>query len=125
MEETQNTFGSFIKSKRISLGITLRAFCLENGFDPGNLSKMERDIAQAPQEPELQEKLAKCLKIEKESEDWQTFVDLASASNGRIPQDLMQDADVVRQLPTFLRTLRNEKLSGDQLDSLIKKIKET
>jgi len=36
------TFGNYFKQKRMERGLTLREFCRVNGFDPGNISKIER-----------------------------------------------------------------------------------
>ncbi len=42
-------FGEYFKKKRLEIGKTLRQFCLENGLDPGNISKIERGILRPPQ----------------------------------------------------------------------------
>ena len=43
------TFGELFKKLRLRLGMTLRKFCEENDFDPGNISKLERGLLPAPQ----------------------------------------------------------------------------
>ena len=65
------TFGEFFKKKRIALGKTLRQFCLENGLDPGNISKIERG-KMIPSEKNLEE-YAQCLNIKIDSKEWQYF----------------------------------------------------
>jgi transcriptional regulator with XRE-family HTH domain len=111
------TFGEFFKAKRLAAGYTLRRFCAEFGFDPGNISKMERGIL-APSPSNIEE-YARCLKIKKGSDEWQEFVDLAAASQGRIPPDIMGDEELVAKLPLVFRTLRNERPTEAQLDELI------
>ena len=48
---TGKTFGAFFRAKRKALGITLREFCRRNGFDPGNVSRLERGLVPPPQAP--------------------------------------------------------------------------
>jgi len=115
-------FGEFFKKKRIELDKTLRQFCLENGLDPGNISKIERGILPPPQTEKL-EHYAKCLKIKKGSDDWYEFFDLAHASAGRIPDEILSDEEVLSKLPLVFRTLRGQKLNREQLNKLAKEIK--
>jgi transcriptional regulator with XRE-family HTH domain len=118
------TFGEFFKQKRIALGKTLRQFCLENGLDPGNISKIERGKMPPTTSEEKLKEYAKYLKIEIGSRDWQTFKDLAAVSAGKIPEDL-KDEELLTRLPAFFRALRGKKFSKEELNGLIKKIKES
>jgi transcriptional regulator with XRE-family HTH domain len=111
------TFGEFFKKKRLAAGYTLRRFCAELGFDPGNISKMERGIT-PPASSRLGE-YARCLGIEKESGEWQEFLDLAAASQGRIPEDILGEKELVATLPLVFRTLRNERPTEENLEKLI------
>ena len=43
-----NAFGEFVKARRQARGLTLRVFCEKNGFDPGNLSRLERGLTPPP-----------------------------------------------------------------------------
>lgn len=115
-------FGEFFKAKRIELGKTLRQFCLENDLDPGNISKIERGYLAPPQHDKLVE-YAKLLKLKKETDEWYQFFDLAAAENGKIPKDILNDNEIVKELPVLFRTLRGEKISEENLDKLIRKIK--
>ena len=115
-------FGEFFKKKRMEMGKTLRQFCLENSLDPGNISKIERGILPPPQTSKL-EHYAKCLKIKKGSDDWYEFFDLAHASAGRIPEEILSDEEVLSKLPLVFRTLRGQKLNREQLNKLAKEIK--
>ena len=116
-------FGEFFKEKRIALGFTLRRFCEEYKLDAGNLSRMERGVSIQPQNSEKLEEYAKYLKIKKDSDDWYQFFDLARAAAGMIPDEVMKDADLVKQLPVVFRTLRGQKLTEKQLKDLIDKIR--
>lgn len=116
------TFGEFFKEKRLSAGHTLRRFCAEFDLDPGNISKMERGII-PPSRSRLAE-YARCLGIEKESAEWQDFHDLAAASQGRIPEDILGEEELVAALPLVFRTLRNERPTEEQLEKLIEIVRE-
>ena len=121
---SSNVFGQFFKKKRIELGLTLRQFCLENNLDPGNISKIERGILPPPTKAEKLEQYAKSLKIKAGSNDWHELVDLAYASSGRIPEEILSNKDLVSKLPLVFRTLRGQKLAEDQLKKLAEKLKE-
>ena len=122
MERT--SFGQFFKAKRLSLGFTLRKFCLMHNLDPGNISKLERGRLQPPQSDEKLREYARMLKIKPGSKDWQTFSDLAAAEAGRIPADLLTDEEVIGKLPVLFRTLRGQKLSDREINELLRMIKE-
>ena len=117
-------FGNYFKSKRIGLKMTLRQFCSDNGFDPGNISRLERGIAAHPVDESILKLYAKALKIKKSSDYWNKFFDMARASKGIIPPDLMEE-EVVQRLPLVFRTIRGKKLSKDKLKKLIKLIEKS
>ena len=118
------TFGDFFKAKRLALGLTLRNFCMTHSLDPGNISKLERGRLLPPQSSQKLREYARMLKIKPGSKDWQTFLDLAAAEAGRIPEDLLSDEEVIGKLPVLFRTLRGQKLSDEEISGLMKMIKE-
>lgn len=118
-----NKFGQLLKRHRLAAGKTLREFCLEHGFDPGNYSRMERGLFPPPQSHELLERYANALGIQPATDDWLEFFDTAAIERGQIPTDLMSDAEVVRKLPVLFRTMRARQVSPDKLDELIEKIR--
>jgi transcriptional regulator with XRE-family HTH domain len=120
---SSNLFGQFFKKKRIELGMTLRQFCLENNLDPGNISKIERGILPPPTNAEKLGQYAKSLNIKEGSNDWYEFFDLAHASSGRIPKEILSNKDLVSKLPLVFRTLRGQELTKDQLNKLGEKLK--
>ena len=117
------SFGQFFKKIREKRGISLRKFCNEHGLDPGNISKLERGILQAPQSREKLEEYARYFKIPKGSDDWYEFFDLASAEAGRVPPDIMKDAQLVKRLPLFFRTIRGQKVPKEKLRELAEMIR--
>lgn len=122
---SSRNFGSFFKECRIKTGLTLRAFCLQYEYDPGNISRLERSRLAPPTAEEKLNEYANSLDISKDSEDWFTFLDLAAAAKGRIPNDLMSDEEVVGKLPALFRTLRGDSVSQEDLDKLVERIRET
>lgn len=118
--EEKKLFGEFFKARRIAIKKTLRQFCVENGLDPGNISKLERRLLPPPQSREKLEEYASYLKIKKGSDDWYTFFDLAAAETGRIPEDIMTKEKIEDKLPILFRTLRGQKVSDENLEKLIK-----
>ncbi|MFH1259068.1 MAG: hypothetical protein ABII74_04545 [Elusimicrobiota bacterium] len=114
-------FGEYFKNRRVVLKKTLRQFCLDNKYDPGNISRLERGIMSPPREQSKLEEYAKALKIKQGSTEWYEFFDMARASKGIIPPELMKE-DIVRRLPLVFRTLGGKKLSRERLEKIIKLI---
>lgn len=121
-EPESKTFGEFFKAQRMATGKTLREFCLERGYDPGNLSKLERGLLPPPQSREKLEEYARALGLREGTDVWYDFFDLAAAETGRIPEDL-QDEKLVKKLPVIFRTLRGRKLTDEQLDQLVERLR--
>ena len=109
------TFGQFIKQLRRDQGVSLRRFCEKHGLDPGNQSKMERDLKAPPISPQHRIQLAQRLGLRPNSEEWQMFFDLADIAAGRMPRELLDDPELASKLPLVFRSLRGEKLSEEQL----------
>lgn len=122
MKETV-TFGGFFRLKRMELRLTLREFCKKNGFDPGNISKIERDLIAPPAGEKLRVRYALALGLKKGTDDWLTFFDLAAAGLGQMPEDLKQNENLLRKLPLLFRTIRGSKLNEEQLKSLLEAIR--
>ena len=105
---TVTQFGQFFKQRRMALGLTLREFCRRNGFDPGNISRLERGLLPPPQGRERLASYAKALKLQPESHEWNTFFDLAAVETGRIPPQIRDNQVVREKLPKMFRTLRGQ-----------------
>jgi transcriptional regulator with XRE-family HTH domain len=113
------TFGEFIKDRRIKSNRTLRAFCLENGYDPGNHSKVERGIFNPPDDERQMRQMANALGIQPQSSDWHECFNLASIARRQIPKAILEDAELVEKLPVLFRTLQGEPLAPEKMDDLI------
>jgi transcriptional regulator with XRE-family HTH domain len=118
-----NSFGEYIKTLRVDLGMTLRDFCMKNGIDAGNYSRLERGVFPAPHKDELLEKYALALGCVRGSDEWFTFFDTAAASRGEIPSDLKSDAELMEKLPVLFRTLRGSQVDPSLLDKLADRIR--
>ena len=116
-------FAQFFKEQRKSLGLTMRKFAEEKGYDVGYISRLESGVMNPPAEKEKLEALASALNIREETKEWVMFFDLAAAARKELPVDLRENDDVVRMLPAFYRTLRSEKLDREEVDKLLELIK--
>lgn len=113
------TFGEFFRQRRIALGYTLRSFCKTFQLDPGNVSRLERDIIPPSVDEEKLAGYAIALQIKKETPEWVTFFDLAHTAKGRIPKDLLDEKDYYKMFPFIYKTVRGEKLGKEKMVQLI------
>jgi len=116
-------FGDYFHEKRRETCQTLREFCRINNFDPGNISKIERNLMPAPQSTEKRLEYANALGIAKNTEEWIVFCDLAAASAGKIPSDIVSDEELINALPILFRSVRNKDITEEDLGKLIQAIK--
>jgi len=117
-------FGEHFKELRVRTGLTLRRFCEAHGFEPGNISRLERGLVAPPQSPEVVQRYAEALGVREGTEEWRRFLDLAAACAGQIPPDIMSDEALVARLPLVFRTLRGTKLPPEKLQELAEAIRE-
>jgi transcriptional regulator with XRE-family HTH domain len=119
----KSPFGALFKELRIRQETTLRQFCDAHGYDPGNISKLERGLLSPPESDAKLSEYAKALKIRRGSDAWYQFFDLARASRGKLPPEILRKRDVVSRLPLLFRTLRGQKVSEQKLNELIEMIR--
>ena len=113
-------FGSYFgKLRRERVGMSLRRFAELHGYDAGNLSKLERGKLPPPQSRDKLEAYATALALKPGSDEWLEFFDRAAAARGHIPDDLLDDAEVVGKLPLLFRTLRGDRVAEDNLDRVV------
>jgi transcriptional regulator with XRE-family HTH domain len=111
-------FGELLKQLRIKSGKSLRDFCVENGFDPGNYSRLERGLSAPPHEAKIAE-YARALGIEVGSDVYINLLDRAFADRGELPRDLLLDEQLVAELPVLFRTLRGKPVEEEKMNKLI------
>jgi len=116
------TFGEFIRNLRIEKKLTLREFCRKAKLDPSNWSRIERELAPPPKSRSVLQGIADILNVEKGSEEYNTILDLAAISH--IPSELVSDKQVLDKLPVFFRTIRGEKPTREELENLLRMMKE-
>jgi transcriptional regulator with XRE-family HTH domain len=116
-------FGNYFKALRIKRRLTLRQFCEKFGFDAGNISKLERGLLPPPQSRGKLEQYAQALGLKKGTSTWYEFFDLAAASRGQIPEEILKDDKLVAKLPVLFRTLRGERVPEEKLDELMEVIR--
>lgn len=116
-------FGSYIKERRLDLGMTLREFCRRTGHDPSLWSKLERGRRAVPERRDILEGYARDLGLTPDSPEWAGFFDLAYAESGRLPPDLTE-GEIARKLPAFFRVLRDHaKDGGPDSEALLQDLK--
>ena len=74
MPSQGNEFGRFFRRRRTLLGLKLGEFCRQNGFDKGNISRLERGLTKPPESRSLLEMYAAALQLPPDSEDWKAFM---------------------------------------------------
>ena len=116
-------FGEYFKALRVKRGLSLRQFCATNGFDPGNISRLERGLFLPPESETKLKDYARALRLRLGSDEWIDFFDRAAAERGMIPHDLQNNEKLVRQLPVLFRTLRGQRVSRESLEKLVEMIR--
>ncbi|HBY56251.1 MAG: Helix-turn-helix domain protein [Parcubacteria bacterium 32_520] len=58
------------------------------------------------------------------SREYNQFIDEARVAQGAIPEDMLADVNIIDYLPAFFRTIRNKKPTEEDIDLLIKAIKD-
>lgn len=117
------TFGDFFSAKRKELGKTLREFCRENGFDAGNISRLERGLMTPPQSKEKREQYATALGIKIGSDGWLEFCDLAKISAGKIPDGIVEDKELMAEIPILFRSIQKGGIEKERVKALLDALK--
>lgn len=116
-------FGKLLKDLRIKKELSLREICKAANYDPSNWSKLERGIISPPSDETILRRWARFLGLSPKTKEFREFIDEAMLAQGIIPQDILSRKDAVKCLPAFFRTLRNEKPTKEEIDQLIKLIR--
>lgn len=119
--ETKETFGSFIKEKRLLRQISLRKFAELLDISPVYMCNMEKDRNPAPKDDILSHMAELLLLSEQETE---TLYDLAakSKSTPTVSRDLpeyIMDRDIVR---VALRTAKDVDATDEEWQEFIAKL---
>lgn len=116
-------FGDNFKKLRMRKKMTLRHFCELNGFDPGNISRLERGVFPAPRSEDKLNLYASALDIKPGDDEYLTFVYLSIISNleGNVRGCASELLDMS---PVFLRTADNSDIISEKLERIITLIKD-
>ena len=116
----EQTFGAFVRQKRMEQGLSLRGLAARLGLSPVYMSNIETDRKPAPSQENL-DKLAEELHLSKA--DRELFLDLAAASQKmKVPADLpeyIMERDIVR---TALRTAKEVDATDAEWQEFIDRI---
>ena len=116
----EQTFGTFVRQKRMEQGLSLRRLAARLGLSPVYMSNIETDRKPAPSQENL-DKLAEELHLSKA--DRELFLDLAAASHKmKVPADLpeyIMERDIVR---TALRTAKEVDATDAEWQEFIDRI---
>lgn len=120
---TNNTFGSFIKEKRLLRNISLRKFAEQLDISPVYLCNMEKDRNPAPKDDILSCMTNLLLLTDSEAE---TLYDLAAKSKNSptVSKDLpeyIMDKDIVR---VALRTAKDVDATDEEWQEFIARLEE-
>ena len=110
------TFGQYVKDLREKSGLSLRQFCRLADVDASNWSKIERDLLPPPKSRQQLNDLASIMGIPKESEEWNTLLDLAAI--GHVPKELWNNQSVAERMPVFFRTARESKIDKAMIEEI-------
>jgi transcriptional regulator with XRE-family HTH domain len=117
------TFGEYLNSLRKSKRLSLREVCKSAGYDPSNWSKVERGILSPPGDEDTLNKWALALELEPNSSEFKDFIDKATIARGVIPEEIMNNDELLAHVPIFFRTIKGQKPSKEDLEKLIELLK--
>ena len=116
----EQTFGSFLREKRMARGLTLRGMAAKLDLSPVYMSNIENDRRAAPSQEYL-ERMALLLQLDKPEREW--MLDLATKSKqNRVSADLpdyIMDREIVR---AALRTAKEADATDQEWQEFIDRI---
>ena len=118
----KQTFGQFLKTKRLALDLSLREFARRIAMQPSNYCNIESDVLPPPPAEGL-ERISKVLGLKKGTPDYTKFHDLSAQGRDEIPADVERIVKENNLLPAMLRTVEYEKVTKEQLRGIIEDLK--
>lgn len=118
---SNNKFGDRFTELRVSAGFSLRKFCKEMKLDAGNWSRVETGVSNPPTDDEFYDKAVKLFDGTEEIKN--ELVSLANAVK-ILPKDL-QNSELMEHMPVMLRKINGQQLKEDEIENLVKWIKDT
>lgn len=105
------TFGEFVKEKRQSLNITLRAFADELGIAPSYVSDIEKGKRNAPTQ-DILEDMVRVLQLN--DDDKNNLFDLAAESKNEVAQDITEYVSDNQNVRVALRRAKELNLGEEE-----------
>ena len=118
------TFGDYLRSLREVRRLTLRKFCLASGVDPSYYCKIENGRELPPQDPDRLRSYFEALGLTEESPEARELTRLASLDRGEIPPMVKNDPAMMGQMPVLFRTIEEGRLTEEDLDRVLKAVRE-
>ena len=123
MSRKAESFGAYLRSLRLKAGYGLRKFAARVGYQPSNLSNLERGKLRPPRDPERLEELADALGLAEGSAERDKFFDLArEARDAPLPADLEGYARKRKAVAVLLRAARDKQLTDQDLEAVVEHI---
>ena len=123
MGTKREEFGSYLRSLRLKAGYGLRRFAAQVGYQPSNLSNLERGKLPPPRDPQVLEELADALSLAEGSAEREKFFDLArEALDVPLPADVERYARSRKAVTVLLRAARDKHLTDEDLYALLEHI---
>jgi len=119
----RQTFGQFLKTKRLALDLSLREFARRVGMQPSNYCNVEAGVLPPPPPQGLQ-RIGLALGLRKGTKDFETFHDLAAKGRDEVPLDVQRIVKENELIPAMLRTVEYEKLTREQLRGIIEYLRD-
>lgn len=116
--------GDFIRTKRLSFGLSLRQFCDMLKIDSSNWSKVERGLIPLTLTEEKLDEMKGLLNIEKRSNEEEEFDNLVMIAKKKIPDHVYSDEEILKALPVLFRAAGGERPTERQKKLLYDLIKD-
>jgi transcriptional regulator with XRE-family HTH domain len=118
MPAINDQFGQFFRNRRNALDLNLSEFCRQNGFDKGNISRLERGLVKPPESSDLLRTYASALQLQSGSEDWKAFMGHAAIARGKLPSAVSDEraADVEEMFRRLGRRLHDSWVKAEHLE---------
>jgi len=119
-----HTFGDYIRSLREARRLTLRKFCMACGVDPSYYCKIENGLVLPPQDSDRLNSYCEALGLNEDSPEARELMRLSSLDRGEIPMAVRNDSIMMGAMPVLFRTIEEGRLTEEELDRVLKAIKE-
>ncbi|MCD8295199.1 MAG: helix-turn-helix domain-containing protein [Clostridia bacterium] len=113
---TEETFGSYVRSKRLAKGVNLRKLAEDLGIAPAYMSDIEKDHRYPPDREKI-EIIARCLQLTQEETD--TLFDLAAGKKNNVSPDIAEYIMSTKAARIALRKARDNGCGEKEWEKVI------